>query len=633
MFKRIISLSAAMLLMFSAICFADVQTVNRITKNDDAIYVSGNPDFYPIEYYSDTTEAFKGVMPKVLKVVSEKTGLEFKYLYQGDEAIRSERLDSGITVISAFITDAGLNEVEDSVTVFEYTVSGNPVKIGLGFKKGCDEELMSEISRAAASISPDMINGYLISECGNKNKEDAVITIFGLICVIMLIAGVFIVSGTVETSKRRIRENNMMDAETGIGNLLYFENFYTNQIPEGERSSYYIAYIILDSNYLQLYHSENSFVDAVKYVAGILNELFNENRVGARISENGFVIAVKKNSENDAKRFFEDLCDQLSRYLDDESSKSYFHIAVYNSGEEDANCGILLFNLRKNCSNLIESEEKLAFLDSHTMNSAAEYKNLIEDIERGLEYREFRMYLQFIVKTETKEIISAEGLSRWVKQDGTTVSPAVYIPALESSGLIAEFDYYMFEMACRQLHKWQDTELGPLSLSCNFTRITISEPDFCERIKEIADRYLFERRLLIMELTEDAMEVRHETATENMKKCRAMGFRVALDDMGSGYTSLVNLCDFPTDLVKIDRDILLRSGSESGKALLKGMVSLCHGLRKKVVCEGAETEEQKSFLESIDCDYIQGWYYSKAIPPAEAKEYIKAHNEKYGIRK
>ena len=109
---------------------------------------------------------------------------------------------------------------------------------------------------------------------------------------------------------------------------------------------------------------------------------------------------------------------------------------------------------------------------------------------------------------------------------------------------------------------------------------------------------------------------------------KELGFNIALDDIGSGYTSLISLCEYPIDIVKIDREVLLLAEKESGKKLFLGFISLIRNLNLKVVCEGVETEEQNNLLSQSECDYIQGWFYSKALPIASAEIFYKEYTKK-----
>ena len=256
-------------------------------------------------------------------------------------------------------------------------------------------------------------------------------------------------------------------------------------------------------------------------------------------------------------------------------------------------------------------------------------KILINKIRYGLKNKEFKMHLQFIIDNKTKRIVSGEALSRWETSEGEVIMPGKYIGVMEKSGLIIKFDYYMFESVCDKLSKWAKTDFKELTISCNFTRITISEKDFVAKIKDIAERYEFDRSKLIMEITEDAIEKNLDVARDNIIKAKELGFSIALDDIGSGYTSLISLGEYPIDIVKIDREVLLLSEKESEKKLFLGIISLIHNLNLKVVCEGVETEEQNTLVSESECDYIQGWYYSKALPVAFAEIFYKEYMEKF----
>ena len=252
-----------------------------------------------------------------------------------------------------------------------------------------------------------------------------------------------------------------------------------------------------------------------------------------------------------------------------------------------------------------------------------EKKQNTERLLSGIINNEFKMYLQCIVDTKTGKIVSAEALSRWDHPEKGIVGPVHYIEDMEAAGLISKHDFYMFERACRQLEKWNGTAYKDISVSCNFTRITLSEEDCIEKLKAIAGAYTFDKSKLAIEITEDAIEKDREIATQNVVRCKELGFRIYLDDLGSGYTSLSNLCDYPIDVVKIDRDILLKSDTAKGKSLFSGIVALAHSLGIFVICEGVETEEQKTFVTQSGCDCIQGWYYAKALPLDQCEAFMK----------
>jgi len=270
---------------------------------------------------------------------------------------------------------------------------------------------------------------------------------------------------------------------------------------------------------------------------------------------------------------------------------------------------------------MTDSENKNVYYDIKT-----EEKKVIESILKGIENNEFKMYLQFIVDNKTKKIVSAEALSRWDNPKKGIIGPGNFISHMEMSGLISKHDFYMFELACRQLEKWRNTEYKDISISCNFTRITLSEEDCIDTLKTILQDYNFDKSKLAIEITEDAIEKDRETAKRNVRLCKELGFKIYLDDLGSGYTSLANLCDYPIDVVKMDRDILLKTTTKRGKDLFSGIIALAHNLNISVICEGVETEEQNTLVSQSNCDYIQGWYYTKALPLEECEEFVKTHS-------
>lgn len=273
---------------------------------------------------------------------------------------------------------------------------------------------------------------------------------------------------------------------------------------------------------------------------------------------------------------------------------------------------------------MTDSEKKNDYCDIQT-----EEKKTTESIIEGIENNEFKMYLQFVVDNKTKKIVSAEALSRWDNPQKGIVGPGNYIGHMETAGLISKHDFYMFELACRQLEKWRGTEYKDISISCNFTRITLSEEDCIDKLIAISQGYNFDKSKLAIEISEDAIEKDRETAKRNVKRCKELGFKIYLDDLGSGYTSLANLCDYPIDIVKIDRDILLKTNTSRGKDLFSGIIALGHSLNVLVICEGVETEEQNTLVSQSDCDYIQGWYYAKALPLEECEAFVETHSLRY----
>lgn len=425
--------------------------------------------------------------------------------------------------------------------------------------------------------------------------------------------------------KRENENSKMSDAETGIGNLQFFKYNFKTLVSDDFKTRYYIAYIALNISYLRSYHDENAFEDLLRYTSSVLLDNTRDGEFVARISENGFAFVI--NAEGGSKRL-EKIMNELNKFVNDGKTDRApaFHCAAYQLLPSDKNSEILLFNLKRNCNRVFGTNKQIVYCDIDSMNAVMTEKQATELILKGLDNNEFKMYLQFIVNNKTKKIESAEALSRWDRGKNGVDAPGKYIANMESTGLISRHDLYIFENACRQLEKWSATEFKDISISCNFTRITLSEDDFIDSIIKISNKYSFDKSKLSIEITEDAIEKNSETAILNVKKCKELGFNVYLDDLGSGYTALANLCDYPIDIVKLDRDILLKTNEKRGRDLFKGVIALAHSLGIEIICEGVETEEQNELVSGTECDYIQGWYYSKPLPLEESEAFVKQYS-------
>ena len=239
---------------------------------------------------------------------------------------------------------------------------------------------------------------------------------------------------------------------------------------------------------------------------------------------------------------------------------------------------------------------------------------------------EFEPYFQFVVD-RGGTIIGAETVSRWQSPEDGLLPPSKYIDLMIRAGTVTEHDLYMLRCACVQLQTWKREGRGTLWLSCNFTRQSIADEKILARVREIVEQYDFTRDRLVVELTEDSYTHDRETALRTIEGLHAMGLRIALDDMGAGYSSLSDLCTYPIDGVKIDRSILLDAEEERGRALLAGLVQLAHSMGIRALSEGVETKEQLDIALAAGCDSIQGFYFSRVLPKREAERYLRELTE------
>ena len=626
--KKFILLLLALFAFFVQPVFAEVITTQNTEGNADYLYVAGNPDNYPIEYYDEDARAYKGVIPDLLSEISEHSGLDFVYI----NGNKNDRFEMGENLQADIISSQDANTFygKEYIELISYEQDGRIMKTGLVFTTIANDTEIAAIKTALNEISPDERNGIYLSYASQTSKTGYNWLICALILSFILLAFVVFLFLRIRRIRKENEVDKLTDAETGMGNLQFFKYHFRYTIGDISRNLYHVAYIILDSSYLRSYHGDSSFDEVLKYTASVLSEHTGDREISARITENGFALAYQSTNDEDAKKRVKEVMDKLNSFegVKDKSNKLVFHAAAYHLAPADRNCEILLFNLRKNCNRIFGTDTQIMYCDTHSMNRIQEEKKTTESILKGFENNEFKMYLQFIVDNKTKKIVSAEALSRWDSSEKGLINPGKYIENMEYSGLISRHDFYMFELACRQLEKWKGTEFENIALSCNFTRITLSEENFIDKLLMISNSYSFDKSKIAIEITEDAIEKDRETATKNVVRAKELGFRIYLDDLGSGYTSLANLCDYPIDVVKIDRDILLKTEFENGKKLFAGIIALAHNMDIKVICEGVETEEQNSLVSESDCDYVQGWYYSKALPLEECESFINKYEKR-----
>ena len=623
MFKRIFAMFFVMSILFTVSVSATIDVAKK--RGTDGVYVAGNADFYPIEYFDSDTGKFEGIMPRVLERISKENGIKFVYIHDENKTPSQLVETEQIEMVSAYIVGSAENYRKDVSTVFVYEIDGTEYNIGFAFTPLADEELIATVKNTVENIKDDEIHGYFVQD--SSAPEDN-LSAFSIVCIILILLLVFFTPlfHYIKKLHKNLEKSQLTESDTGIGNLSFFEREFERVTSYNRNSEYYVAYIICDSNFFKTLQSELIFADTVKNTSLILKE--TAPGFVAKITESGYAMVFKAEDQKKAEVLILDVMKRLNDSVGKSENYFAFYSAVYNLRKEDYSSETVIFNLRRNCSEIIGSDVQMVFCDAYDMNSVVEEKKLIESFKRGIEKREFKVHLQFIVDNKTKEIISAEALSRWEHPEKGLLTPFFYIEKMTSVGLISEHDYYMFEMVCRQLHKWHQTEMGHIRISCNFTRITLSEPDFIDRIKEIISRYVFDVGKVIIEITEDVVEKNVDNAMKNVVECKKLGIGIALDDMGSGYTSFANLCDYPIDIVKIDRNILLKTENERGKALIEGMIALSKGLGKKVVCEGVETEEHNAYISSTGCDMVQGWYFSKVIPAKGSEKFYTEYTEK-----
>ena len=223
----------------------------------------------------------------------------------------------------------------------------------------------------------------------------------------------------------------------------------------------------------------------------------------------------------------------------------------------------------------------------------------------------FSLVVQPVVEFRTNTVSNGEVLSRLNHPERGVIFPDDFLPTVDALGLYPRFDRYIFQKSCAWLSRTLAEGEQLDCLSCNFSRKTLSEEGIVQDLIKIADRYRVPRNTLAVEITERERETDALQLIENLKQLKAAGFRVFLDDFGNGFTSVNDLMQYPLDIVKIDRSLLLKAETEQGNKAYRALVDMAIKLGVAVVCEGIETEEQNRFAREAGCHFGQGFLFFK----------------------
>ncbi|MBO6303336.1 MAG: EAL domain-containing protein [Ruminiclostridium sp.] len=277
----------------------------------------------------------------------------------------------------------------------------------------------------------------------------------------------------------------------------------------------------------------------------------------------------------------------------------------------------------------------LKFSKSHSIAICSVYKaemreelnrtiEIAGDAMRALKNSEFKVFFQPKVSVSQNKIVGAEALVRWIKPNGAVVTPDSFVPFLEKNGYIVKIDFFVYEEVCKYLRRRIDSGMDVVPISVNVSRIHMLKNDFIPHLVEIVHRYRIDPALIELELTESVFIANEEDAIRTLALMREKGFKVSIDDFGSGYSSLSLLKRMPVDVLKIDKGFF--SGEhmqEKESIMLSSVIDMADKMNIDIICEGIETEEQVDFLKHSKCDMAQGFFYAKPVPMADFEDMLE----------
>lgn len=264
----------------------------------------------------------------------------------------------------------------------------------------------------------------------------------------------------------------------------------------------------------------------------------------------------------------------------------------------------------------IEDEyvQPYAVFDESMSSSYMERNDALRDLSHALEKKEFHVYYQPVYDAFSGEIASAEALVRWIREDGTMVSPGIFVPALEDSGRISQMDLFVersvFSFLEERYHKGQFI----VPVSVNMSQMDFFDKDMMASVFVDVSNTDLPVDYTRIEVTETAYSMVASNNRNVLLNMKNIGVKFYLDDFGSGYSSFSTIRDYDFDVVKLDMGFVQKIGTTArANAVIQAIIDMAHAIGSKVVAEGAETKEQVDALRDMKCDYIQGYYFSKPL--------------------
>lgn len=419
------------------------------------------------------------------------------------------------------------------------------------------------------------------------------------------------------------------DGLTGLLNKKAFRQFIDKEI---DKSGYKTVYLIKLKNYQYLKEncSEMSMQAMKKQLAEYIKE-YSMLSSTYYLGDGRYAVITHKRDKFDESAFFDKLKERFCIPFDINGASIHLTLfaAVMNiaDGKINKNNFFRYFTacdeIKYRSSDLIEIVQG----DSFGIDELQKYRNIEEAIDRALVENEFEMYYQPIISTQTGRVVSAEALIRLKDRILGFVSPEDFIPISENNGKILEISEFVIDSVFRFVKENDIVAMGMEFIEMNLSVMQCMDKNLIDKLKYYIHKYDIDPRRINLEITETATNFDEKRLKEQLLNIKKLGFTFSLDDYGTGYSNLVRVLEYPVEVIKLDKSIVWSAFTDHDNFVtIKNLISMFHDVRRKLVAEGVESEEQMISLKELGCDYIQGYFYSRPVPSAEFIAYTKQVN-------
>lgn len=457
------------------------------------------------------------------------------------------------------------------------------------------------------------------------NQLPSLAVIFFTAILLLLIFGLLWLVRRQAQSLATIKKLTYYDGLTGLYNKRGFEKRAKELLTTATQNQEYciVAMDIVALRHINEFNGIATGNEVLKAVASVTAKTLQQGEIGARIAADDFVFLMHSKSR-------EELTSRVS------TAGQLFKATVKNQSVR-ISCGIYPITDRSMDIQYmydyasfamksvdVNSGEHLAFFDNGLYSIQKENVKMLSLAEKAFGNGEFVPYYQPKFDSLNEKIVGAEALVRWVRADGSILAPGSFVELFEQNGYVTRLDFCVFEAVCKNLSLLIKKGLEPVPVSVNFSRAHLFNPAFPDLVADIAEGYKVPPSFLEIELTESAFTLESTMLENAVSHLHEHGFSVAIDDFGSGYSSLGLLKDVDADTLKLDMRFM--SGFEKGGRVgivVTSVVHMANWLGLTVVAEGVETREQADFIRSVGGDMIQGYYYAKPMPASEYADLLK----------
>ncbi len=570
----------------------------------------------------DITEELLGTLG-----ITDPSGVQ--YVDTAEEALRLVSTgEADVTLALQNVADYYIN-YDQLEHIQELSLNNANMSFCSVYGDGVDDVARSICNKCIANLDTEQLSRdmteIILSDHRDLNLLDYVkanwnaVAVFVILALTVAIAFLSVSIVTISRNSRRIHDMLYSDEVTGgISYRKFVEDVHRKARSQDGRGKYYVFFANVSGfKYINdrfSYQMGNRVLNAVwKKLCEVAGDLpvariYADRFVGLLPFEEQGWLEQRLNHElrefgKQTEREFPDfnlflkigICPwDLSEQLDVIPSVNY---ATYAAG---------------NLHNLSQSAYCFYTMEEH--EEMLRRQNIERDMHRALKAGEFVAFYQPKYDAVKNEIMGAEALVRWQHKTKGLVSPGVFVPIFEENRFIIEVDFAIFEQVCAMLaeRKKAGQELYPIS--CNFSRYHFMNASFVDRLTRTLERYGAPAEFIEIEITETVATSDFDALLRTVKRLKENGFRISIDDFGSGYSCIQLLYKLPIDVLKLDRVFVLeQEPNEKEEAINRSIVKICHDNNIKVICEGVETAEQRDFVLSYGCRYIQGYFYSKPV--------------------